>query len=362
VIIQSEQQRKTDALQAKFKVRALPTDDPSLLSLRSLVHLLGIINFSADENLAWLVPVDGVQGILGPTHEYSDAVLSSLHKAGLIAIHGGSDISAFVWTGDDPIEFYSRKVFWTVGRNSTDARNFVRRAEAALRAKYWPLHWLEELPEFCEELLVAEALQYLEYVLGEHRMPFTPGDKTKLVVASTLNDFSLGQLYNLIWRQVQYAAAFYQRKRVSLQHAANTVPGGIQRSADNARSQGWSIKEFNRNFNVPQSAVSRVLFDSALQLGPRLYSVTLGRIQETADAGIRQADELLSDLRTALSEPRHSGRTAIHTILLHSRVKSPTFDDLAEMIEGVTMGEVDWEDFVCDAEAALESALLPRYI
>jgi hypothetical protein len=360
--IQDEQVRKKELLHTRFKPRALPTDDPSLLTLRAVVHLLGIVNFAAHENLEWLIPIDRVEGILSPSTEYTNKVLSSLREAGLIEIHGGSDISAFEWIGDDPARFYSHKVFWTVGRNSIEAKNFIRRAEATLRAKHWPAHWLAELPDFVEELLLAEALQYLEFALNEHHMPFKPGDKTKLILLSTLDDFSLGQLYNLIWRQVKDAAAFLQRKNVSLQHAANIVPGGIQRAADYARSQGWSIKVFDRNFNVPLSAVSHALFNTALQLGPRLYSVSMGEIRHSASESIRQSDELFSSLRAALSEPRHSGRTAVHTILLRSRLKSPTFDGLAEMIEGVTMGEVDWEDFVSGAEAALDSALLPRYI
>ena len=56
------------------------------------------------------------------------------------------------------------------------------------------------------------------------------------------------------------------RENASKLHAANTVPGFIQRAAERAIAEDWSVKPFRRNFEVPLSVISQVLFTTALKL------------------------------------------------------------------------------------------------
>jgi len=78
---------------------------------------------------------------------------------------------------------------------------------------------------------------------------------------------SYDQAHNFIWKAARDAAAFYVRKGTSKAHAANIIPGAIQRTADRAIAENWDIKPFNRDFRAPQSMVSEVLFNAALKIG-----------------------------------------------------------------------------------------------
>ncbi len=49
-------------------------------------------------------------------------------------------------------------------------------------------------------------------------------------------------------------------------HAANTVPGSIQRMTEKAIAEGWDVKPFRRDFRAPQSVLSQVLFTKVLKL------------------------------------------------------------------------------------------------
>ena len=103
--------------------------------------------------------------------------------------------------------------------------------------------------------------------MSEHGFSFNPGEKTLLVLNNLLEEFSVSQAYNLIWRAAKDAAAFYIREHVSKEHAANTVVGSIQRQFERARAEGWKIKPYGRDRRCPQSMVSQVLFNTALPLG-----------------------------------------------------------------------------------------------
>jgi hypothetical protein len=83
---------------------------------------------------------------------------------------------------------------------------------------------------------------------------------------TSISRFTIGQAYNFIWRAARDAAAFYVRENTSKAHAVNIVPGSIQRAAERAVAEGWTVKAFRRDRRVPESHVSHVLFTMALKL------------------------------------------------------------------------------------------------
>ena len=48
--------------------------------------------------------------------------------------------------------------------------------------------------------------------------------------------------------------------------------GACQRYADNARTKGYTLIPFKRNFNLPRSMISYVLFDVILKIGERGFT------------------------------------------------------------------------------------------
>ena len=70
---------------------------------------------------------------------------------------------------------------------------------------------------------------------------------------------------NFIWRAAKDAAAFYVRNKVSKDHAAKTVVGSIERQIERALANEWNVTAYRRNYNYPQSVLSRTLYSTVLK-------------------------------------------------------------------------------------------------
>lgn len=162
------------------------------------------------------------------------------------------------------------------------ARGYVAELEETLDASptgswppLWTLLWEDDWRELWKEISLHECLSYLRLVLGEHGLPFRPGEKTHLVLDETLESFSVAQVWGMIWRAGRDAAAFFMRRNATRPHAANTVVGSIQRHAERALSEGWDIQPFNRDRRLPRSALSQVFFGKALGAGDAGFEMVI---------------------------------------------------------------------------------------
>jgi len=288
-----EEQAKRTRLWRRYWPRPLPTREPERCSIADLVFLVALTRAGASEDLAWIAPLHTLPDRLSPTAEFDEKVLLHLNGRCLTSVHTGSTFSAFEWDEKgEPGGFMVGEVFWTIGKDPEEAREFVRRAEALLKSDSWPERWLREIPTLWREVLVEECLQYLAWALDKHRLPFRPGLKTRMTFGNVLDQFSLGQVYNMTLRKTKDAAAAFQSRELSSQqHAANTVPGSIQRFADYARANDWSVYLYRRNPGVPQSFVSSVFFDTALRLGEYAFTTPLTVAEEEMDSLLRQRFE-----------------------------------------------------------------------
>ncbi|MCV5689033.1 hypothetical protein OFN32_33000, partial [Escherichia coli] len=71
-------------------------------------------------------------------------------------------------------------------------------------------------------------------------------------------------IYNLIWRAVKDSVAYYMRCSIGKYQAANSVVGNISKNMERALANGWEISPFRRNYKMPQSSISRLLFNTIL--------------------------------------------------------------------------------------------------
>jgi hypothetical protein len=90
------------------------------------------------------------------------------------------------------------------------------------------------------------------------------GDGTRTALADALATFSLGQVFNFIYRAAKDSAAYYQRGGVNKMQAANSTIGRISTSADRARANGWDIKSFGMPWNLPFSAIAETFFSKVM--------------------------------------------------------------------------------------------------
>jgi len=238
------------------------------LSFRDAVFLLSILRVGGAENLTYIAPHDTFQVLLSPTTEFDRAILNELYERSVICIHPGSREESITMEDGQFTSFYPFKVHWILPLpdGGPSPMRFLEQLETVLNSDQWPKEWTDQAAELHRTIALHECLQYLRVSLEEHGFDLKAGDKTHLVLTTALKTFSIGQVYNFIWRAARDAAAFYVREETSRAHAANIVPGSIQRMAERALAERWEVKPYRRDFRAPQSIVSQVLFTVALKL------------------------------------------------------------------------------------------------
>ena len=92
-------------------------------------------------------------------------------------------------------------------------------------------------------------------------------DKTYITFDILLNDFSVSQIYGIIWKMVANASKRYLEGGISKKHAANSVISACERFAVQAKINNWSLKGYNRPKDLPQSSLSSFFFNRVLGIG-----------------------------------------------------------------------------------------------
>jgi hypothetical protein len=247
------------------------------ISFEDAIGLLSIIRLAGSEDLNHIDALWTVKQPLAPTETLKYDVIRQLYQNKLIFVHPDSPVDAFKFENTVIESFYLDRVIWAlpIPQNLSHPRDLVAELEKIFLNMDWPDAWYDERLIVCKKVALEECLEYLAISLTEHKFTFTPGEKTQLMFSNLLEDFAVAQIYNFIWRAAKDAAAFYMRERVAKQHAANTVVGSIQRQAERARSEGWEVKAYRRDFRCPQSMISQVLFNTALHIGDEGFNAPL---------------------------------------------------------------------------------------
>ncbi|MER7743344.1 hypothetical protein ABTX34_34450 [Streptomyces sp. NPDC096538] len=201
-------------------------------------------------------------------YEYERRLLHATPRT-LIRAHRDSAPTAFVWEDDQPTDsFYLGQVsYYLIGaENDLTARapRLLSDLNQVFREGPWPSPWLNQWRDLWEELAVAQAGAYLDMKLREHHLEMKQGDGTRTTLADALATFSLGQVFNFIYRAAKDSAAYYQRGGINKMQAANSTIGRISASADRARANGWDVKPFGMPWNLPLSAIAETFFSKVM--------------------------------------------------------------------------------------------------
>lgn len=246
------------------------------ITLEESVYLLSFIRFCGNEELTYASPLESTtfHDRLSPQSDFDYDILIHLYRNNIIRVHPDSPLEAFIGEGAE--QFYPKKVFWLlpISQNSGDTQGLIMELEEVFRTEKFPQNWINEKLILWKKIALNECLEYLANSLTEHNLTLSPGEKTIGVLNSSLENFSVGQIYNLIWRAAKDAAAFLVRTGTFKKHAANTVVGKIQGYGERAVAEKWDIKAYRRPYNCPQSIISQVFFNTVLKIGEMGFSKT----------------------------------------------------------------------------------------
>lgn len=131
----------------------------------------------------------------------------------------------------------------------------------------------EELLSFWKKIAHEELVEYLYYLFDEFNINNEyVGDAVIESVRSILNNFSVSQGMAILYTCVKDVIAFRSKRGVSLKHAINTIPTYIENAVAKRLTGEWNAKEFSRNYELPQSAISITFFDRILKIGNKGFT------------------------------------------------------------------------------------------
>ena len=204
-----------------------------------------------------------------PTTALTNELLNLLRHKGLITVSEQSAKGTVDFDGE-LISYDMQNVKWAVP--SECAHVLIEEIERAGLSGLWPEHWYNQAQPFWQNLALSECRQFYDYC-AKARGLHAQGDlAVNAMLTNLLRDFSVGQVYRSIWNGATSASDFLVRNKVNRAHAANFMVGATQRWADRARAEGWQVIAFKRNFDLPRSMISYVLFDVILKIGDRGFT------------------------------------------------------------------------------------------
>ena len=237
--------------------------DLTALDLKSIIYLLAAIQALSNESLSAIEPLNDYPAYtLSPDPVFDQQVLRYLIDKRLLIISLDTSPEAVELHGNGTasINFtMSTFDFALCQQQMTELIQEFLDAEVLQNIKH-----SSEFIELCKEVQLHECLGFLKMTLEEHQLSFSPGEKTLQTISTCLEKFSVAQVYNFIWRAARDAAAYYMRSSISKRQAANSVVGYISRSLEQSLAHDWDVKPFSRNYNLPQSSLSRIIFNTLL--------------------------------------------------------------------------------------------------
>ena len=272
--LEEEQLLRIEQLKQIQEVYSRPRTpvDFSSLSFRNKVFLGTLCRALLKENLYEIAPYSGAEVILAPTDDLRTKIYSDLIHTQIVAVSPQSPLEAFPTDSEDfPNTFYTYKVTYFL--NLVFPKNKQNLFTEILNPSYYSADYADEALELWKEIAVAECIEYLQYQLDKVNFEFTPGEKTYKTFEIILNDFSVSQIYGIIWRSVADASKLYLEKGISKKHAANSVIGACERYAERAKINGWDLTQYNRIKDIPQSTLSLFYFNRVLRIGDMGFRV-----------------------------------------------------------------------------------------
>jgi len=234
------------------------------LSATDKVFLSALLHAGLSDDTSKIKGELVLQNKLSPTTNFDKEILHHLVSRGIISVDPMSPIDAFL-DNEFPSSYYIFEVNYLINiePNTVSLLEYPDREEI--------INQREECLGIWKQIALNESLEYLVEQMKIAKFDFNPKEKTNLVISHLIEDYSIGQIRNLIYGSVNNAAAWYQKSNITKKHAANSVITTLNNRGERAKVEGWNLKNYHRSFNAVLSQISMVFFDSILKIGNRGY-------------------------------------------------------------------------------------------
>lgn len=217
-----------------------------------------------------ILPLNDAERELAPTIGYIKEILSYLIGRGVISVDSNSSIDAFLDSNEEkdiefPNVYYITMVKYRINIvGDEEIKNILSKI---INPKSFSDADKEDALNIWKEIALEECIEYFEYQMKSVRFDFNIGEKTIAIFKDLLENFSVSQIYGIIYKSVANATKYYQESSVSKKQAANSVIGGCQRYAERAMINNWELAKYSRIKKLPQSMISEFFFDRVIGVG-----------------------------------------------------------------------------------------------
>lgn len=255
--------KKNEFISRMWKFARNNVADISLLGLKKKIYLLAAIRALANENYSLIGPLCNYpRCTLSPDNGYDYIILRYLIENSLLVVSANS-IDAVQVNYENRIKLDFELCSFNIIYDNEKVN--ILNSEFLDDKVLLNIKQSSEFELLCREVQLYECTSFLKMMLSMHQFNFNPGEKSRQAFLRCLEHFSVSQVYSFISRSAKDAAAYYMRGSVSKQHAANMVVGSIVRNMELALINKWNIKPFRRNYKLPQSAISSLIFNDVLR-------------------------------------------------------------------------------------------------
>lgn len=262
-------QEKREKIKKVYDLNIVPVNY-SELNFREKVFLGALLRTSLSEDMEVILPLNDAERELAPTIGYIKEILSYLIGRGVISVDSNSSIDAFLDSNEEkdiefPNVYYITMVKYRINIvGDEDIKNILSKI---INPKSFSDADKEDALNIWKEIALEECIEYFEYQMKSVRFDFNIGEKTIAIFKDLLENFSVSQIYGIIYKSVANATKYYQESSVSKKQAANSVIGGCQRYAERAMINNWELAKYSRIKELPQSMISEFFFDRVIGVG-----------------------------------------------------------------------------------------------
>ena len=251
-------QEKREKIKKVYDLNIVPVNY-SELNFREKVFLGALLRTSLSEDMEVILPLNDAERELAPTIGYIKEILSYLIGRGVISVDSNSSIDAFLDSNEEkdiefPNVYYITMVKYRINIvGDEEIKNILSKI---INPKSFSDADKEDALNIWKEIALEECIEYFEYQMKSVRFDF-----------NILENFSVSQIYGIIYKSVANATKYYQESSVSKKQAANSVIGGCQRYAERAMINNWELAKYSRIKELPQSMISEFFFDRVIGVG-----------------------------------------------------------------------------------------------
>ena len=262
-------QEKREKIKKVYDLNIVPVNY-SELNFREKVFLGALLRTSLSEDMEVILPLNDAERELAPTIGYIKEILSYLIGRGVVSVDSNSSIDAFLDSNEKkdiefPNVYYITMVKYRINIvGDEDIKNILSKI---INPKSFSDADKEDALNIWKEIALEECIEYFEYQMKSVRFDFNIGEKTIAIFKDLLENFSVSQIYGIIYKSVANATKYYQESSVSKKQAANSVIGGCQRYAERAMINNWELAKYSRIKELPQSMISEFFFDRVIGVG-----------------------------------------------------------------------------------------------